>query len=123
MSQVSFYKFKLPLLPYTVDILTGKVMIERYAKRYKATAHTGIRAMLDNRSAGCVALGGNLCNYLVLLPEEYDPILVSHESLHLANMMWDRCGARLQSDNDEVIAYTCDYIHEYIKKVCYVSKK
>ena len=123
MPTVLYYKFTMPLLPYTIDILTGNEMIERYAKRYNAIHHQGVNAMLARQCNACVYEGGNLCNYLVLLPKEYDPIAVGHECIHLANMLWDRCGAKLTSDNDEVITYTVDYIHKFIKEVCYVSKK
>jgi hypothetical protein len=117
------FKFKLPMLPYEVHILTGQDMIRHYALHHEIEGMESIQALMYGRSLGCVQPCGGSINYILMLPEEYDPITVGHECLHLANMMWDRCGARLTTDNDEVIAYTCDYIHEYIQKVCYVSKK
>lgn len=123
MTSVIYYKFAFPLLPYSVDILIGNAMLDKYAIKYHVQGFTSIRAILDGRSRGCVMMGSTLADFVVMLPEEYDPITVGHECIHLANQLWEKCGAQLTTDNDEVITYTCDYIHKYIKEVCYVNQK
>lgn len=122
MIPVTNYRFKFPLFPYTVDIVIGKAMAKRYVEYHEARWCKPLGVFIDGYCSGFVSPVSGTVNYIVGLPEEYDPITVAHEAIHLANQLWDEVGADLQVKNDEVLTYTCDYIHRYIRKVCYDKK-
>jgi hypothetical protein len=120
------YKLDLEILPVRIEIVTGLAMLKRYAHRYQLHSHPGVAEMLageyHGQFLGMQTMVGS-CTYLLILPEELDMHTVYHESLHAANQIWYNVGARLTTDNDEVIAYTMNYIAQYIEEVCYVSRK
>lgn len=52
----------------------------------------------------------------IYLQDEYNTITTAHECLHAAVYLWDSVGAQLSlPDNDEVLTYTMDYLHERIE--------
>ena len=54
----------------------------------------------------------------IYLPEEYNTLTTAHECLHAAVYLWDSVGAQLKlPDNDEVLAYTMDYLHAQIEEI------
>lgn len=124
--RVQYFKLDTPIVPARVYIVTGKAMLERAATGLQLHHHPGVKAMLTHDSINnfegmTMELGSGY--YMIALPEEYDAGTVYHECLHCANRMWYDIGARLTTDNDEVIAYTMNYLASFIEEVCYGSKK
>lgn len=124
--RVSYYKLDTPIIPARVYVVTGRNMLERFADRLRLHGHPGIDAMLSHPSVngfgGMMVELGNL-TYAILLPDEYVPGTVYHECLHAATRMWYDIGARLTEDNDEVIAYTMNYLASFIEDNCYGSSQ
>lgn len=59
-------------------------------------------------------------NYILMLPDEWNDIVVFHESLHCAVRLWHDVGADLAlPDNEEVLTYTQGYIVRLLKKKFY----
>lgn len=117
-----YYKLNMPIIPCLIFITTGKAMLARCAQSKGLIEEPFIRDHLnyaEEEQAGiCVALEGHMI--LLVLPEEYNATTIHHESLHAATRMWYDVGANLVvPENDEVLAYTMNYIADYIKEVCY----
>lgn len=96
-------------------------MLKRCAERKDLYTIPLVVDMLgdDNSKDGALLCLGN-GEYHMILPEEWDAGTVHHEALHAATAMWYDVGANLKvPQNDEVLAYTMNYIADYIKEVCY----
>lgn len=118
-----YYKLNMPIIPCLIYITTGKDMLARAARRKGLIEEPFVRDHLNYapEDAGvCVALEGHML--LLILPEEYNVTTVHHEALHAATRMWYDVGANIKvPENDEVLAYTMNYIADYIKEVCYAD--
>ena len=119
------YTLKMDMLPVHVEIVIGLQMLRRYVNKYKLHHHEGLQEALLSEHVE-TGICGMMCQmndytYLIVLPDEYDAGTTYHECLHAANQLWYNVGARLTTDNDEVIAYTMNYIARFIEEVCYVS--
>lgn len=83
-----------------------------------------IQVQIDAVMNGGGSFFSSESSYILLLPDEWDDIVVFHEALHCAIRLWDDVGADLiLPDNEEVLTYTQGHIVKLLKKKFYPEKK
>lgn len=120
-----YYRLHMPIIPCWLYITCGRDMLRRCAERKDLYHIPLVVDMLseDTTKGGALLSLGN-GEYHMILPEEWEAGTVHHEALHAATAMWYDIGAELEvPKNDEVLAYTMNYIADYIKEVCYGNPK
>ena len=112
--RVICHHIKLDIPDLLLVVVVGPDMLDRFIP-YMRMSSDRKEGMLV--TAGTFGVTPNEFPF-IYLPEEYDSVTTAHECLHAAVYLWDSVGAQLSlPDNDEVLAYTMDYLHKQIKEI------
>ena len=113
--KVRYHKLHLQIPDRTINVCIGIDQIKHFTDDYPQDLNY-IREIEVGNVYG--SFGVHECGTMfIFLPEEYNPVTTAHECIHAATQVWENAGARLTPDNDEVVAYTHDAIHNMIRNL------
>tara|TARA_Y100000034_G_C6670297_1_gene294230 strand:- start:219 stop:584 length:366 start_codon:yes stop_codon:yes gene_type:complete len=104
--------FYVHIFDCTVHVCFTKEVV-RYAKKY-------LKQEISEESAHAITYcfekkGDEEWQFIVALPEEFEPNTTFHEALHCAYDILAHVEVKVEHDNHEVLAYLQEYIYEQLQ--------